>query len=237
MSLKSNITIEADSITINSYASTFLKTSKLPDKVHDLLQTLFTKREAKFRQHIVITEKGYHNDKHLLKQGYSAIVGNCLILLVLLESAQTKKLLNYYYDTITSPTTRNFTKFFTKLDDKSPAYFFCGINTADIDKIRTKLIDTSFDLFTEKLPLPCRDKNYILHLLAQDIPWQYYLNTYQEAEKCFYNKDMFRAKEILVELNSITVIELIPVDLLLSKVNSEIKEAEEASDLIRDLLS
>jgi hypothetical protein len=107
----------------------------------------------------------------------------------------------------------------------------------DINKVRVSLMDASFDLFTQKLPLPIRDKNYILHLLAQDIPWQQYLKTYQEAEQYFYNKDMFRTKNILVTLNSITVIKLIPVELLLAKVNTEIKEAEEASALIHDLLS
>ncbi|MFT6901929.1 MAG: hypothetical protein ACJAXS_002136 [Colwellia sp.] len=237
MSLIRDINYEADPTTINRYASVFLKSDKLPDKIHDLLQTLFTKRVAKFRQHIMMTEKGYHNEKHLLKQGFSAIVGNSLILLTLLESAQTKKLLNYYYDTINSTKTRNFTQFFKKLDNKSPAYFFCGISTEDINKVRASLMDASFDLFTQKLPLPIRDNSYILHLLAQDIPWQQYLKTYHEAEQYFYNKDMFRTKKILVTLNSITVIKLIPVELLLVKVNAEIKEAEEASDLIHDLLS
>lgn len=237
MSLIDNKRNLADIKTINSYACDFINTSNLPPKIHALLQTIFTKREAKFRQHIIITEQGAHKEKHLLKQGYNAIVGNSLILLTLLDSASTKKLFEYYFSTLTDPNNRNFDNFFDNFDGKSPAYFFCGIDKTNIDKVKTTLLDVNFDLFTQNLPLPVKDKGYILHLLAQDIPWQEYLKTYQEAEHFFYKKEEFRAKEILVALNSKTLIKLIPVQLLLAKVNSEIDEAEEAVSLINDLLN
>ncbi len=227
----------ADTNSIDDYANIFLKRSTLPRKIHDLLQTIFTKREAKFREHIMVVKQGDHNKKHYLKQGNQAVVGNSLILLTLLDSASTKKLFEYYFSTLPASKGRNFDIFFDNYDGKSPAYFFCGIDKTDIDKVKACLVDIKFDLFTQKLPLPVKDKKYILHLLAQDIPWQQYLKTYQEAEQCFYKKDMFRAKKILVTLHSITVIKLIPVELLLAKVNAEIKEAEEASALIHDLLS
>ena len=236
MSLKNTMVDVADIKTINSYACDFLNTDKLPKKIHALLQTVFTKREAKFRKHIMVTEKGVHKEKHLLKQGYNAIVGNCLILLTLIESSETKQLFEYYFSTLHTPESRHFDAFFDNSDGKSPAYFFCGIDKNNIDKVNSRLMDVNFDLFTQKLPLPVNDKGYILHLLAQDIPWQQYLENYQQAESYFYKEDMFKAKEILLELDKKTLIKLIPVQLLLAKVNTDIEEAEEASLLISDLL-
>lgn len=236
MPLTNDINNLADTNSIDDYACIFLKSSTLPRKIHDLLQTIFTKREARFREHIMVVKQGDHNKKHFLKQGNHAVVGNSLILLTLFESASTKKLLEYYFSTLAAPSNRNFDKHFNNFDSKSPAYFFCGIDKTDIDKVKACLVDINFDLFTQKLPLPVKDKSYILHLLAQDIPWQQYLKNYQEAEQYFYNKDIFRAKEILENLESKTLIKLVPVQLLLAKVNAEIDEAEEAVSLINDLL-
>jgi hypothetical protein len=236
MPLTNDMNNLADTNSIDDYASIFLKSSMLPKKIHDLLQTIFTKREAKFREHIMVVKQGDHNKKHSLKQGSHAVVGNTLILLTLLDSASTKKLLEYYFSTLTDPSIRNFDKFFANFDNKSPAYFFCGIDKSDIDNVKAYLEDEKFHLFTQKLPLPVKDKSYILHLLSQDIPWQQYLKSYQDAEHCFYRKDVFAAKEILEELSSKTLIKLIPVKLLLAKVNTEINEAEEAASLISDLL-
>jgi len=236
MPLTNDMSNLADTNSIDDYASIFLERRTLPRKIHDLLQTIFTKREAKFREHIMVVKQGDHNKKHSLKQGGHAVVGNCLILLTLLDSASTKKLLEYYFSTLTDPSIRNFDNFFDNNDAKSPAYFFCGIDKKDIDKVKACLIDINFDLFTQKLPLPVKDKSYILHLLSQDIPWQKYLKSYQEAEKYFYKKDAFGAKVILEELNNKTLIKLIPVQLLLTKVNNEIDEAERAVSLINDLL-
>ena len=236
MPLINNRDYLVDTNSIDDYANIFLKSSTLPRKIHDQLQTIFTKREAKYREHIMVVKQGDHNKKHSLKQGRHAVVGNSLILLTLLDSALTKKLFEYYFNTLTAPKSRNFDKFFDNFDGKSLAYFFCGIDKKDIDKVKTCLVDSNFDLFTQKLPLPVNDKSYILHLLAQDIPWQQYLKSYQEAEECFYKKDVFGAKEILRNLNRQTLIKLIPVELLLAKVNAEIEEAEEAASLINDLL-
>ena len=228
--------LKADTKTINSYASDFLNEPKLPKKIHDLLQTIFTKREANFRQHIMVTEQGAHKEKHLLKQGGDAIVGNSLILLTLFESASTKKLLVYYFSTLTAPQSRNFDVFFNNNDSRAPAYFFCGIDKTDIDKVKACLVDINFALFTQKLPLPVKDKSYILHLLSQDIPWQKYLKCYKEAEQFVHKKDIFRAKEVLEKLDSKTLVKLIPVQQLLATVNAEIDEAEEAASLINNLL-
>lgn len=236
MPLTNNINNLADTNSIDDYASIFLKSSILPRKIHDQLQTIFTKREARFREHIMVVKQGDHNKKHSLKQGKHAVVGNSLILLTLLDSASTKKLFEYYFSTLPSPKNRNVDKYFDNFDGKTPAYFFCGINKKDIDKVKASLEDSNFDLFTQKLPLPVKDKSYILHLLAQDIPWQQYLKSYQEAEQFFYKKDIFKAKQILDELDSKTLIKLIPVKMLLAKVNTEIDEAEEAASLINDLL-
>lgn len=220
---------------------------QLPHSIRDALNTIFTKSSnaQHYRKKIICQKStGEKQNKHPIIKGRRSCVRNILIIWYLLGGS-TKKTKCFLQDYAQK---RTFEEALTELVDlttKQYLEFFCfGVVRDKIQAIIQCLKSPEFDLFTQKLPSPFSDStknssdiNPILQAHSQDIPWEYYMQQYQLAEKYFEEKKFDNAKKVLSDLEVQATIRLPIVEALNRKIIAEELEAKEAWDYFQKILN
>jgi len=224
-----------------------LNTEKLPEKIRDGLNTIFTKKaKAGLYRPKIINEKvtDQKQNKHPIKLGKKNSVYNVLIIWYLFNSdtGKTKNLLQEYAKNGICNETLNELIDLTK---KQYLEFFClGVIRENIQEIIKCLNSSSFDLFSERLPSPFSenkgntfDITPMLAIYSQDIPWESYMSQYQIAEEFFTVKNFKKAKEVLKNLEVTSLIRLPVIEALNKKIIAIEAETKDAWDYFQNALN
>ena len=235
---------------INNYARIFLRLEDkaLPIKLHNALNTIFTKErdnsnaEIKaFRKRIVIEIKTIHNNHYAILAGKSNAIYNALCLIATVGVGSTKKIFQYQIQT----TKKGSISSLLQQTQEQALIFFClGVDTKNMAEIGSKLESDSFDLFTERLPSPFgsdrNDKYNLAPMLAffeHQIPWQDYMNAYQAAKASYAAEDVKTAISQLEELEQKALLPLPVVTSLKKTITAKQADAEEAYCYLQSLLN
>lgn len=228
-------------------ARSYLKTEKLPERIRNALNTIFTKEDgASLYRSKIIGESHDHitQNKYPIIKGRRYSVRNILCVWYLLngDTGKTKAFLQSYAK---SGMTSKFEKMLLELANQQYLEFFSlGVVRENIHEIIEALKSDEFDLFTDKLPSPFfsnhddpSDISPILIAYSQDIPWENYMSRYEDAEFNFNEKRYDKAKEILHKLEEDAVIRLPVVEALNKKIKAIEAEAEEAWNYFQKMLN
>lgn len=222
-----------------------LKTDKLPKRIHDVLNTFFTKSDnSNHYRPKIINEKavGQTQNKHPVLKGKKNAIHNILCIWYLLGDTKTTKQLmqEYAQKNVSEKTLNNL----IRLTQKQYLEFFClGVVRENVQKIIACLKSTDFDIFTQKLPSPFStnktdqfDISPLLTIYSKDIPWQFYMEQYQQAEEHFNKKRYNEARMILRKLESEAMIRLPIIEALNKNIDAIENEAEEAWNYFQKVL-
>jgi len=235
---------------INDYARKFLKLENktLPKKLHDALNTIFTKERDNsnadikaFRQRVVIEIKTPHNNHYAILAGKSNAIYNALCLIAIVGVGPTKKIFQYFVQT----TKKGSISSLLQQNQEQALIFFClGIDKKNRDNIDNCLNAKDFDLFTERLPSPFGYDQYdkfnlapMLVFFEAKIPWQDYALRYQAAELSYVAQDFNSAISQLEALEQSALLPLPVVTSLKETIIAKQADAEEASCYLQSLLN
>lgn len=224
-----------------------LKTEDLPDSIRIPLNTIFTKKSgANLYRPKIICEKteGITQNKYPILKGRRHSVRNILCIWYLLNG-DTKKTKAFLQSYAKSGMTKTYEQVFLELANHQYLQFFClGVVRENVHEIVETLKLPEFDLFKGKLPSPFfsnhddpYDMSPILVAYSQDIPWEDYMERYEEAERFFGDKQYEKAKEVLRKLEEDAVIRLPVVEALNRKIKSIEAEANEAWEYFQKMLN
>jgi hypothetical protein len=241
---------KTDPDSINDYARIFLrlKDKTLPIKLHNALNTIFTKdrdnsnAEIKaFRKRVVIEVKTIHNNHYAILAGKSNAIYNALCLIAAVGVGPTKKIFQYQVQTTKKG---SISSLLQQTQEQSLIFFCLGVDTKNIAAIGDRLESDSFDLFTERLPSPFglhnNDKYNLAPMLAffeKQIPWQDYVSGYQAAESSYAAKDV---KGAILQLEALEQKALLPLPVVTSlkeRIIAQQADAEEAYSYLQSLLN
>jgi len=220
---------------------------QLPTSIRDALNTIFTKpsNAQHYRKKIICQKSpGEKQNKHPIIKGRRHCVRNILIIWYLL-GGNTKKTKCFLQDYAQKKTFEETLTELVDLTTKQYLEFFCfGVVRDKVQAVIECLKSPEFDLFTQKLPTPfsvssesSSDIYPILQIHSQDIPWEYYMQQYQLAEKHVEERTFEQAKNILSDLEAEAIIRLPIVEALNRKIAAEEIEAKEAWDYFQKILN
>ena len=256
-------TLEIETETIPSIAKLYINSAPsdtLHKELHDALNNIFTKGHKdsddshvskrgvlEYRKAMIISQKAIQVSRleHRVIRGRKASIYNALCLYTLLGTAGTKKVFHEYYSSRFKKDKREF-KLLNTLSKKelSTEMLFFGVSQRSFDNIKNKLLDDSFDLFTDKLPSPFQslknnetDLSPLAVLYDRDINWQKFIEIYIQSDKNFKAKKYIEAKDTLQEISDKRLLRLSLVKALSANVNAAINENEEAWEYLQNILN
>ena len=241
---------------IEHWAKTFLGCQTLPDIIRHALHNILTKCEIKdgekcksplktaFRESIKGSESSTSTERHFVLPGKQNGIFNILCLWHLIGVTKTKRILHKRHH---NELKEKDMEVLNQVADEHYLQFFClGIVRSDVENISKQLLDANFDIYTQKLTSPFRNKKLnkkdkygissILHFADKSIPWREYMDKYQKAESLFLDKKLNEAKTSLKELKDLSMIRLPIIDTLLKKIDAEERENKEAFDYLQEIL-
>jgi len=235
---------------INDYARQFLKLENktLPIKLHNALNTIFTKERdnsteaiKKFRRQVVTEVKTAHSNHYEIIAGKNNAIYNALCLIAIVGVGPTKKIFQYQY---LEPKTGCISSLLQQTQEQALIFFCLGIDIKNMAEIANSLESNSFDLLTDRLPSPFgshkNDKYNLAPMLAyfeEPIPWQDYARRYQAAESSYAAKDV---EDAILQLEALEQEALLPLPRVTSLKESIIAkqaDAEEAASYLQSLLN
>tara|TARA_R110000764_G_scaffold219056_2_gene306684 strand:+ start:510 stop:1250 length:741 start_codon:yes stop_codon:yes gene_type:complete len=243
-----------DGLSMNEHARRFLSETNisLPKELNVALQNVFTKTrdgdtvdKNKFRKRVIKTIKeGDSPAKYIVMPDKGNAIYNTLCLLYLIGTGETKKLFQHYEATSSRPEKRNFSILKKQTDQQYLEFFCLGVVRENIDKIIECLCSVEFDLFTDKLPSPFSnlakskyDLTPMLNLYGQVIPWNEYIESYENAEAFFAKKDYQQAKKVLKNLEHTALLRLPVIESLNKKIKAQEDESKEAWEYFQKILN
>lgn len=242
--------LQTEELSIGQIALRFLTSDSsitLPKKIHDMLQTVLTKRSGdglNFRKSIVTQTQNNNSIKHDVIRGRTAAIYNILCLYVFMETKDIKQLFKHYDDTRkdSDRAKRDFSMLYHNEQANYLAYMCFGVEVEHIKAIESCLLDKAFDLFRERLPSPFvgvskenKDLSPLLTIVNDGIDWAGYRKLYQEADELFELKRYDEAKDILIQLDRSVVIKLPVVDSLRRKISMIEDEGNEAWEYLQKI--
>jgi len=241
-------------LTIGQIALGFLTSDisvTLPTKIHDMLQNVLTKRSGNMvryrdcivQKQLIKNPTGRDTKRHEVILGRNYAIFNILCLYVIMDTKHIKLLFHHYYETRHNSGKREFAELLNQQKKSQYLAYFCfGIDVNKINVIEDCLLDSSFDLFTQKLPLPFSDEQIndlspLLIMINDDIDWESYYQLYQEAEDCFERKEYDRVKLLLIQLEQQAVLTLPIVGSLQRKMFALEEESQDALNYLQQMLN
>lgn len=231
-----------------------LDNKPLPEKIRNLLNTVLIKEDKKitFRSQLLDTTQsngGSRKPSHSIKQGKEATVYNTLIFLALIDSTKTRELLENCFnrEKIKCLEFKSSLNQLLQISTNNWPRLFClGINEQSLDTLKSQLLDSSFDVFSNKLDSPFtatdnknnqKTRAILSANFDENMPWPKYQQTCKDANELFQQNKINEAQQLLLNLQQETPIVLPQAAVLLNVIEQKIAEAKEAADYIKKLLN
>lgn len=220
---------------------------KLPKKLHDMLQNIFTKGNKKELQYrIPILSKaagGGHNAKHLVFCASENAIYNALCLIAMYGTGEANKVFQKYYAYRDCMDKFDLSSVI-KTDAMTYMKHFClGAKPYDVENLAETLKSSDFSLYQNKLKSPFAtdkdpyDLTPMVALYGEALCWVDYMETYKKAQKHFENKQYEEALAAIHGLKKPNDLRLPALDELIRQIEQKKQEGQEAWELFQKMMA